>query len=276
MIDERPSRPFGRAAGVTWLALYLLLTTVHLGGLCWLMLLPHGPRERWGLRLALAPFGRYSAWFAGLRLTVHGGTHLPAAQSGYLYVVNHESVLDIPLLLLAVHRPFLMKHSLRVTPIGWGATYAGSITVRRDSPESRVRSREATIEMASRWASIIVFSEGTFGHEDGRLRAPQLGLLKHAYEAGLSIVPLGHAGTRRALSGDRPPFHRGVSVALVCRPPIAARDYPNAECFARAAWSAVVLAVREARAHAGEGPPYARDPGVDWDNQGDAPPPSDG
>lgn len=268
MSETRLRKPFGRLAGTLWLGLYLVLTTVHLGGLCWLMLLPHGWRERLGRRLALGPFGRYSAWFAGLRLEVRGAEHLPTAQSGYLYVANHESVLDIPLLLCAVNRPFLMKSSLRVTPIGWGATYAGSVSVRRDSALGRTRGRDATLEMASRWASIIVFSEGTFGHADGRLRAPQLGLLKHAYAAGLSIVPLGHAGTRRALDGERPPFRRGVPVVLVARAPLRPGDFADADAFARASWSEVILAVHEARAAVGAGPPYQAEPGADWDAGG--------
>jgi len=268
MQAEPESRRFGHVDGALWAGLYLGLTTAHLAPLAWLMLVPRGPRERLGRMLALQPFARYSNWFAGLRPEIVGAEHLPMADKGNLYVANHESALDIPLLLGAVARPFVMKDSLRPTPFGWGATYAGSVSVHRDSAESRERACEQAIETARRYASMIVFSEGTFGHRDGRLRAPQLGLLMRAHETGLGIVPLGHAGTRRALDGDRPPFRRGVRVALVARPPLRARDHADPESFARAAWTEVVAAVREARALVGPGAPYEADPGADWDAGG--------
>ncbi|MBI4952495.1 MAG: 1-acyl-sn-glycerol-3-phosphate acyltransferase [Myxococcales bacterium] len=253
-----------RALAAAWLGLYLGVSTAHLSSLAWLLFVPRGLRERLAARIVLRPFARYSLAFAGLRTRLVGREHLPADSRGHLYVANHESALDIPLVLRHVERPFVMKQSLAKTPIGWGALYAGSVTVDRRRASSRARSREQAIRTAARYASLIVFSEGTFGHADGRLGAPQLGLLRDAHAAGLAVVPLGHAGTRRALDGDRPPFRRGVEAVLVARPAVRPADFADAEVFARACWSAVVEAVREARAAVGPGWPYAADPGAEW------------
>ncbi|MCC6526927.1 MAG: 1-acyl-sn-glycerol-3-phosphate acyltransferase [Polyangiaceae bacterium] len=252
-----------RALGAAVIGLYLGVSTAHMSSLAWLLLVPRGLRERLASPLVVGLFARYSLAFAGLRVRLLGADHLPRDFRGYLYVANHESALDIPLVGRYVPRPFVMKRSLARTPIGWGAIYAGSTTVDRSSAASRARSRVETIHTAARFASVIVFSEGTFGPADGRLAAPQLGLLRDAHAAGLAVVPLGHAGTRRALDGDRPPLRRGVEAVLVARPTVRPADFADADAFARACWSSVVEAVREARAALAPGWPYAADPGSD-------------
>jgi 1-acyl-sn-glycerol-3-phosphate acyltransferase len=69
--------------------------------------------------------------------------------------------------------------------------------------------------------SIFVFPEGTFTSEDG-VRPFQLGAFKAAVDAGVPIVPVSLAGTRRFLR-DGTYLPRPTSVTITVSPPIYPR-----------------------------------------------------
>jgi 1-acyl-sn-glycerol-3-phosphate acyltransferase len=165
-------------------------------------------------------------------------------------------MVDILVLTRYLRRPFLMKRSVLVSPIGWGTYLAGSIGLDRSSAESRKRALQQTIDMACRSMSVIVFPEGTFGHTDGRLRTPHLNGVRVAYDAGLSVLPLGLAGTRRALDGQSLPLHSNAEIALVIRRPLCPRDFCDGDAFATACWEEVTRAVSAARRYVPRGWPY--------------------
>jgi 1-acyl-sn-glycerol-3-phosphate acyltransferase len=71
--------------------------------------------------------------------------------------------------------------------------------------------------------SVFVFPEGTFTKEDG-IRPFQLGAFKAAVAAGVPIVPVSLAGTRRFLR-DRTYLPRPTSVTITVSAPI----YPRIE-----------------------------------------------
>ena len=69
-------------------------------------------------------WGRVCLWFAGVPITVEGLENVDAGQR-YVIMANHESALDIPVLLAAlpssVELRFLAKKSLFQVPFhGWG------------------------------------------------------------------------------------------------------------------------------------------------------------
>jgi 1-acyl-sn-glycerol-3-phosphate acyltransferase len=164
------------------------------------------------------------------------------------------------LLTKEVRRGFLMKRSVLASPIGWGTYLSGSVAFDRSSKMARARALRQVITMAQRSMSVVIFPEGTFGHEDGRLREPHLNLLRQAWDARLPVVPLGHAGSRRALDGQSLPVRRGAELVLVVRPAVMPADHPDASAFARACWQSVVDAVAQARAELRPGWPYAHGP----------------
>jgi 1-acyl-sn-glycerol-3-phosphate acyltransferase len=202
------------------------------------------------------------------KIRVIGSENLPSSWHGYLYASNHESLADIVLLTKTIRRGFLMKRSVLLSPIGLGTYLSGSVSLDRASARDRVRALREALRMASESISIVLFPEGTFGHKDGRLRQPHLNLLRYAWREKLGVVPLGHAGCRRAVDGQSLPVRTRQPLVLVVRPPLRPESFPDAKSFADACWSEVVVAVRQARAELAPGWPYERDPG----DEPDAPP----
>lgn len=257
----RIDRPAPASAVVRWVQLamlfvYLLVTVVHATLLGWLLLIPRYRRERLAWPLVRPLWGWYTNLLAGMRVTVIGRENLPASKNGYIYVSNHESLFDILLLVLVVGRAFLMKRSVLISPVGWGSYFMGCVGFDRRSAKARQRALTESLDMAERSRSIIVFPEGTFGHADGTLREPHLNLVRHAWDRGLPVVPIGHAGTRRALDGQSLPIRRGAEVALVARPPLDPKAYPDHDAFAQACWLEVTAAVTQARGSLVPGWPY--------------------
>ena len=253
--------PLRSLAQIPFVASYLGVCLVHALSILWLSVLPRYRREPFAFRLCCDPWVWYSTkLFLRPRIRVLGREHLPSAWHGYLYASNHESLVDIVLLTKEIRRGFLMKRTVLMSPIGWGTYLSGSVAFDRSSRMARARALREVITMAQRSMSVVIFPEGTFGHVDGRLREPHLNLLRQAWEARLPVVPLGHAGSRRALDGQALPVRRGAEIVLVVRRAVQPADYADAGSFARECWRQVVGAVGQARSELAPGWPYERGP----------------
>jgi 1-acyl-sn-glycerol-3-phosphate acyltransferase len=84
-----------------------------------------------------------------------------------------------------------------------------------------LRQSEEMKQLLREGESIFVFPEGTFTSEDG-VRPFQLGAFKAAVDAGVPIVPVSLAGTRRFLR-DGTYLPRPTSVTITVSPPIYPR-----------------------------------------------------
>jgi 1-acyl-sn-glycerol-3-phosphate acyltransferase len=240
---------------------YLSLCVAHALSILWLFALPRYRREAFAFRLCCDPWTWYTSKLVlKPKIRVIGREHLPRSWGGYLFASNHESLVDILLLTKEIRRAFLMKKSVLLSPMGWGTYLSGSVAFDRSSRRERARALRETLKMAKRSTSVVIFPEGTYGHRDGQLRKPHLQLLRQAHDEGVPVVPLGHAGCRRAVDGESLPVRPGTEIALVVRPPISPGDYADAESFAEACWDEVRAAVTRARSEIAPGWPYHTDP----------------
>jgi 1-acyl-sn-glycerol-3-phosphate acyltransferase len=153
------------------------------------------------------------AWHAWSRLTMQlfrirlsvRGRQRGAGEGNRIYIVNHGSYIDIPVLGAAIddRAVFVYKEELERTPI-WGPML-------RLSPHiaiSRTEGREAleTIEQTARRiregdVSVIIFPEGTRS-EDGSIGEFKRGGFLLATRTGVPIVPVAIRGTQRLLPRD--------------------------------------------------------------------------
>ena len=136
---------------------------------------------------------------AGLRLRVRRASDLDPDR-GYVFMANHQSALDIPVLLatLPVVTRFLAKRELfRIPLFGWALRAGGFIPVDR---KDRSRARETLRQAADRLAegsSVLLFPEETRSL-DGRLLPFKRGGFLLAWQSGAPVVPVGLEGTGRA------------------------------------------------------------------------------
>ena len=118
-------------------------------------------------------------------------------QGRWLFVANHRSYVDIPLLLAHVRAVFLAKSEIAGWPLfGRLARRATTVFVVREDPASR---RQATVELAERLDrgfAIAVFPEGTTSHGPG-LQGFRAGSFRLAADRRVGVVPVAIAYTDR-------------------------------------------------------------------------------
>jgi len=144
-------------------------------------------------------WGRAFIRIGGWTVTTEGADNLPGG--GAILVTNHQSVVDIPLVLAAFDRDirFLAKQELgRIPMFGRSMRAAGNLFVDREDPRDAVRViREAGGAMR-RGAMIVIFPEGTRS-SDGSIGEFKPGAFFIARKTGAPLVPVFIGGGAAAL-----------------------------------------------------------------------------
>jgi 1-acyl-sn-glycerol-3-phosphate acyltransferase len=154
------------------------------------------PRGLWSFRSARA-WGWGLLWCAGVRLEVVREAPLPV-DGRYVFVSNHQSLFDIPVLLVSVpgSTRFLAKRSLfRIPVFGWALRASGFVPVDRQDRSRAKEAMDGALHQLELGRSILLFPEETRS-QDGRIREFQRGGFLIALKAKCSLVPVGLYGTR--------------------------------------------------------------------------------
>jgi 1-acyl-sn-glycerol-3-phosphate acyltransferase len=149
-------------------------------------------------------FLAYGVWMMGIgrrllgiRLEVEGRERLDR-RTPYVFMGNHISFLDGPILVTAVDRPvrFIVKRFvLRIPVFGWGMRLAGYEPLDREGAgEGRRRIANAARLIREKGYSFLVYPEGQRSW-DGRLQRFRRGGFFLALESGAPIVPVTIVGT---------------------------------------------------------------------------------
>ncbi|MNO54143.1 2-acyl-glycerophospho-ethanolamine acyltransferase [compost metagenome] len=161
--------------------------------------------ERLGLKPSLERRQRWTCLFmkrlvAALPFTVRVIGELP--QRPMLWLSNHVSWTDIPLLGMLAPMSFLSKAEVRHWPLaGWLAEKAGTLFIRRGGSDSQ-RLREQISGQLGDARPLLIFPEGTT--TDGRsLRTFHGRLLAGAIDQGMPVQPVAIEYLRE---GERDPI----------------------------------------------------------------------
>lgn len=157
----------------------------------------------------------------GLRTDVRGLEHLRARRP-CVYVANHQSMYDVPVLaeLYPEDTVVIGKRELRWIPFfGWLYAVTGNIMIdRRDNPSAIVRMREAEEAILRRRVSVWIFPEGTRGTEPGRLLPFKKGAFYMAVAAGVPLVPIVVEPLKPFFDADRRHIRPGTVRVRVLEP----------------------------------------------------------
>ncbi|MDD5502616.1 MAG: lysophospholipid acyltransferase family protein [Candidatus Thermoplasmatota archaeon] len=138
-----------------------------------------------------------SRWILGLEIDVEGLENVDPKKS-YVYMANHVSFLDGPLLFYVIPqrvRVILKKSIFRIPVIGAIMRFAGFIPVDRRRMSGGWRSiNEATRSMKEKGYPFLIFPEGTRSC-DGKLHEFKRGGFFLAIAAQASIIPITIKGT---------------------------------------------------------------------------------
>ena len=131
------------------------------------------------------------------------GAEPPRPAESCIFVANHASIYDIPILFTALPQSLriIAKAALGYVPfIGWHLRLAGHVLVDRDNPGASVFKRMQ--RMTRHGASLIVFPEGSRS-ADGRVGRFKGGIFLLAIETGLAVVPVSVINSRAVMPKGR-------------------------------------------------------------------------
>lgn len=145
----------------------------------------------------------------------------------YVIVSNHQSLLDIPVLMLHMGVPFrwVLKKELGYVPMfGWALWGARHILVDRSKPKLALKNMNKAIKKLSPGVSIAIFPEGTRS-ESGELGDFKIGGFLTALSAGLPILPVTINGSHKRMPSKKSLSFNPGKIQLVIGEPIDTSQY---------------------------------------------------
>jgi len=162
---------------------------------------------------------------SGVKVTVKGHLNIDPAGS-YIYMSNHLSNFDIPVLLayLPVQFRWLAKAELFKIPIfGYAMQRAGYISINRFDRKSAIQSLNKVAEIIRNGTSVIIFPEGTRS-QNQNIQSFKKGGFVLAVDSGVPITPMIIHGTWTIMQKKQILVRPG-NVVLEIKKPIKTLDY---------------------------------------------------
>lgn len=142
-------------------------------------------------------------FFAGAKVRRISGLENIDRKRSYVFVANHQSLFDIPLLFHALPHSIVMtpkKELFRIPFMGWAIKAAGFIEIDRSRPElARERLRKAAQRLKGKRISVLMFPEGTRS-ATGEIKPFKKGAFHVAFDLDVAMVPVSVHGTRAIAS----------------------------------------------------------------------------
>ena len=186
-----------------------------------------------GVRGAIIVFGkgimRLSGAILGIRIETSGLENVEPGRP-YIFMANHASFLDGPLLVTVIPRNvrvILKKSVFDIPVLGWAMLHVGFVPVDRKASGGGKKSIETAVHLIKKKEySFLVFPEGT-RTLDGSLGKFRRGGFFLALAAGVPILPVTLRGTFELMPkgsfGARP-----GRVSVTFHPPIPVEGYASA------------------------------------------------
>jgi 1-acyl-sn-glycerol-3-phosphate acyltransferase len=165
---------------------------------------------------------------AGVRVEVKGTANADPARS-YIVISNHQSLYDIPSLMLKLGLQFrwvIKKSFVHVPLFGWALYVARHVFIDRGNPKKSIRSMDRAAKQLPPGVSVAVFAEGTRS-DDGVVREFKRGGFLMAVRNGLPILPVTVNGSWKVMPDKRSlSFHPG-RIQIVIGEPIDTNGYSS-------------------------------------------------
>jgi 1-acyl-sn-glycerol-3-phosphate acyltransferase len=157
---------------------------------------PTGERQQRVARL----WSQMILWTVGAKVQVDGLEKIDTSKP-QVYVVNHLSAFDIPVLysyLPFQFRILAKKELFRYPFMGWHLRRSGQIPVVLENPKASVRSLNLAVAAIRKGNSLVIFPEGGRS-PDGQLHPFMGGAFYAAVKAQVDVVPVVLVGTYEML-----------------------------------------------------------------------------
>ncbi|HMA65589.1 MAG: lysophospholipid acyltransferase family protein [Fibrobacterota bacterium] len=215
---DRQKRSLSLLLKIRGVAVYgaILISTICFGVVCLLT----GIFSLKAARYVALTWNFNLLWIAGIKLKVSGLEKLQKNKR-YVFIANHQSGLDIPVLYAGLNRliSFIAKKELFYIPIfGWGMVVVGHIWIdRSNARKARDSIMRAVKHLQKAQVSLILFPEGTRS-ADGSIGEFKKGSFSLALQAGVEVVPVAIHDTMKSLPKNSLLITPGTIHVDVCDP----------------------------------------------------------
>ena len=179
---------------IIWIYLNLIFWTLLFGLSSFFTILFTGKKENFKFFGVI--WGKTLSFIFNIKLILKGKHNLQ--DSNYIFAANHASLIDIPLLLIAVNRytVFIAKSELSKIPIFKSILdMAGFIFVDRKNNDNAVKSMNNLMDDIKKIPrSVAIFPEGT-RTIDGELLPFKKGAAIFAINTNIPVIPVAISGT---------------------------------------------------------------------------------
>ena len=179
---------------IIWIYLNLIFWTLLFGLSSFFTILLTGKKENFKFFGVI--WGKTLSFIFNIKLIVKGNHNLQ--DRNYIFAANHASLIDIPLLLIAVNRytVFIAKSELSKIPIFKSILdRAGFIFVDRKNNDNAVKSMNNLMDDIKKIPrSVAIFPEGT-RTSDGNLLPFKKGAAIFAINTDIPVIPVAISGT---------------------------------------------------------------------------------
>jgi 1-acyl-sn-glycerol-3-phosphate acyltransferase len=148
----------------------------------------------------------------------------------YVLCVNHQSHMDIPIVLAAMPFQFRFaakKELFRYAFLGWHLRRSGHVPIDRDNPRAAVKSLREAAETIRKGTPVVIFPEGGTSL-DGRILPFKGGGFMLATKSEAAAVPITIRGSRAVLV-PKTYYVRGGPVEVIVGKPISSGGMPASE-----------------------------------------------
>ncbi|MEJ5228924.1 MAG: lysophospholipid acyltransferase family protein [Pseudothermotoga sp.] len=194
-------------------------------------------------------FGRNAFRWMFSPTTVWGVENI---QNNCLVVANHQSLMDIPLILGYIGpMPMVAKKELSKVPgVNWFVKYMGGFFLDRKNPVEGAQVIKKIMRTLSSGNSLLIFPEGTRS-VDGTVGEFKTAIFKVARKLGVKVLPVSIWGTI-FLVPKRSLFLNPGPVSMIIHPPIDPSNFSNEEELTRKVEETVRLGVERLKASGGD------------------------
>lgn len=147
-------------------------------------------------------WANFTVRILGLRVKYEGQEQIP--KDTCVFVSNHQSILDIPILILGVQRSIgfiAKKELLKVPVIGFWLQLGHCVPIDRENIREAIKVINEGVKNLQNGYSMAVFPEGTRA-KNGKIAEFKKGSLKLATKGNVPIVPVTIDGAFKAYELD--------------------------------------------------------------------------
>lgn len=157
---------------------------------------------------------------AKVDIEVHGLENLP--KGNCLYVSNHQSLFDVPVLLAGIRRPmgFIAKKEIqKIKVISDWMEMIHCVFIDRKNIRKSIEAINKGIEYLKLGYSMVIFPEGTRSKQ-GKVGEFKQGSMKLALKSDVPIVPVVIDGTYKIREGNKNNKIKPGKVRLIIKEPV--------------------------------------------------------